>query len=116
MWLSEEAAMNYVWRVENDNGEGPYNTEWAHVRELRDDHNGDPEHPSPFRDFDVDEYDAFCAAEDEAVFGFRTKELALKWFETWLERLEQHGFRLKRFRTDEVIAESDRQLVFYKAA
>ena len=100
--------MNYIYRVQDSNGNGCYrelgSRYWA-----EQDHD-DEDHPMPSEDgIDIDDYKDL---PDDHRFGFRTKDQAMRWFnERELENLAEHGYYLKRVR-GKVIMDGFKQCVF----
>lgn len=87
-----------VWRVENTNGNGPYNPPYQNDAQnklaltLKAAHCGDYERPGPMVDFSPK--DMSWVMRTEAVFGFLLKEDAVAWFEGFWDRLEACGYAL----------------------
>jgi len=77
-----------VYRIENDKGNGPYNSEWKYVEKLRQEHNKDYKRPSPYLsnidfNFEIDK------------FGFINLRSYKNWFTTkWRTRFKKHNFKL----------------------
>jgi hypothetical protein len=109
-----------VWRVENAEGAGPYRNDAA---PPHCDGYTDPEsHPAPRDDFAVffkeEDEDGYYEARDELiapyVFGFPTREAALRWFDDYdLAYMAERGYVLREMESDEVyVSDSGRQCMF----
>lgn len=84
----------YVWRVENENGEGPY-TGRNCIEEMCNEHSDNlNKWPSP--------YCERLPIYGSWLCGFASKEQARKWFLGYWRMLRERGFRLKRIRAVDV--------------
>jgi len=127
-----KAANRYVYRFENDKGEGPYQcvVRPAKSSEYWPSTPRADKQPDPFSDFKMFEADWGSwgkAAERRMVkvmrlmesykFAFSTKKAAAEWFdEVSVRRMAKYGFRLKRKLAREVVvSDSGRQCVFKPA-
>lgn len=107
-----------MYRVEHSTTHlGPYrlsHRDDLRTQELCDAHNGSPQHPGLFADFDhyfhiKDLYDCH--------FGFESIENLNRWFDGFQEKLAKRGFVIKVFRvkyTDLHHGKSGRQIMFPK--
>lgn len=96
-----------VYRVENENGRGPYSTSHDFRHDLIDAHNYSRRHPTP----------NFPSLDAETIWlcGFASQESLNEWFNGWLEKLTSVGFRVVRYDVpDEFVKNSDIQLIFQK--
>jgi hypothetical protein len=106
-----------VWRVEDRKGEGPYGDFRDSRRQKLQEalvlcHGYSTDHPSPLDD-ELGEY--LSANKFKPVFGFKSKEDAIKWFAGFWQDLHKLGFRLKTFEAkDYLVGKSNKQLVFIK--
>jgi len=97
-----------VWRVQNDDGRGPYRgnynyTQWTDSGGWHDEEN----HPSPEADLGIHN------SWDGIRFGFIDLEQAQRWFtRSELERLVCQGYHLIELEVDCVVAQSEYQLAF----
>lgn len=108
-----------VWRVENDDGAGPYNRGWSansawyksklYVEMVYDSYQG----PGPLSDFNINDY---YKLTHEHLFGFKSESQAKKWFGRWLKTLKMFGFNLVQKKADrENILEGSWQIAFIPA-
>ena len=109
-----------VWRMQNAAGRGPYRGSWDW--QTRD--HLTMTHPGPEQDFPKHEWLPILRAYDNADegpngtfrFGFATKEQAEAWFDpTEMSNLHHTGFELVELEAAEILAQSDKQLVFLPA-
>lgn len=99
-----------IFRVQNDDGIGPYNSaEWDGQTEMRMTH-CDDSHLSPNSDPQLDgiSYSEQCACD--------SPESLLTWFEGWWEALAAAGFRVVIIRCAEVRYGENGQCVYGKYA
>ena len=106
-----------VWRVEHKiQKTGPYNTffpiEDKKATELMNamkiEHGTSSVHPIAIRDGLAD-----YLFKENWLFAFPSKELALEWFDGYLDELIAFDFELKEFNVNEIVmSTSGRQLVF----
>lgn len=107
--------MALVYRVELDNGRGPYISEWADgetVETLREElckaHGTDEEHPGPRRD---------GLTPYGRIFGFSNRKQLREWFAGWSDDLAEAGFRVNVYRIHkDAVQHGNRQCVFYGAS
>jgi len=90
----------YVWRVENDNGHGPYGS----IRGLVGYHNSD-------RDKWPSVGDEGLPIGNEFLCGFQHKNQARNWFWGYWSDLRKQGFQLKRLRA-KCVSYGVKQLTF----
>lgn len=114
-----------VWRVEDENGKGPYvgkdrfprdSPAWALMLELANKHSFTSDHPAMW---DI-EMGPMGVAEiaDHYVFGFPSLNKAVEWFEGYIERLIDNGFSFNAYEVPEdlvLFSTSRRQLMFKKS-
>lgn len=95
----------YVYRLEHNNGLGPFHSEFKAVLEpVMGDHVN--ELPTPWEEglkFRVGKH----------VCGLKTRNQLLMWFGPFLELLEAQGFKVCLYRTD-LIGKSEHQVTFEK--
>jgi hypothetical protein len=112
-----------VFRVQNDKGEGPYNTSSA-TRKIPKLPFYPECHPLPEEDFEVfrnqniyDDHMAFRELVEPYRFGFPNRYVAEQWFDSYqMCLLERHGFRLVEVpATQVVVSDSGRQCIFLPA-
>lgn len=106
----------FFWRVENDKGKGPYRNRQL-FQELLYKHDNDEKHP-------LEQHLINEAAENDKIFGFRTKEAANIWFSQEEFRImAMYGYHLKKMKgSDPVYSNIEykkgkpRQLVFTRGS
>jgi hypothetical protein len=90
-----------VWRVQNSNGEGPYNAGLNISDELNAAHRNE-EHPIPMNDgipcMFYGEIYSDCGTPKYYCSGFRTKKELKVWFDGWLEKLQNRGFSITKLK------------------
>lgn len=97
----------YVFRVQNDRGEGPYCAS-GFYREMGWEHHVDNGRPGPWDDEDV-------KGHGDRLFGFPTLYHARRWFDQReREQLKAGGFKLYMMEAY-AVASSPYQCVFYPA-
>lgn len=103
--------MPLVYRVEDSNGNGPYDvygntySEFSNI--LKKSHNDD-EHPGPRVDFRGHQRDSY--------FAFTTSKKAYSWFSGFITHLDLEGFSLNTYRvSDYIMGKSKKQITFVKA-
>jgi hypothetical protein len=107
---SDEAPM-YVWRVENEQGIGPYR---MYLPDMGIAYDGDESvvsaHPYPHEDFSEKEQ----KERHGKLYGFATEQDAIRWFSNaGLESMRPFGFQLKRVPARRVWkSQSGRQVFF----
>lgn len=111
-----------VYRVENDNGRGPYRPGWNQdnidlsidqsilATEIGNAHNDDNLRPAPWIDgiknWDFDDL-------YEPRFGFMSIGELIQWFDGWLDFLELYGYSFRAFEIeDQYVIVGKRQVVF----
>jgi hypothetical protein len=98
-----------VFRVETENGEGPYNTEkYSYTaRELNRKHRASTIRPSPHFDISGWTYDDY--------FGFNSIKSFREWFDDSWAELKKMGCRLKAYKVDdEHVMLGSKQVCFRK--
>lgn len=99
----------YIWRVEDENGEGVYS---AHLCELERMYNkhadiGFPVYPRPIDDKGIER-----DIELSEICGFLSKEQALNWFSKYeLRRMKKFGFELKKVKVILITAYGEKQVL-----
>jgi hypothetical protein len=99
----------YIYRVEDENGEGCYS---AHLPELERMYNkhaniGLPVYPQPIDDVGIQ-----MNPEPDEICGFKDKVQALSWFSKYeLRRMKKFGFELKKVEVEAITAIGERQVL-----
>lgn len=115
-------GMPKVWRVENEQGKGPYRGEegpkhlgWSLLDLMNATY---PEGRQPHPQLDFDEVGRQRIVDGDTFFGFSTEEDAVRWFgREDLADLAERGFKLVEVDADEVIPSlSGKQVIFTRAA
>lgn len=119
---SDAEPYRYVWRVENQDGQGPYNAEVAEDLgggSLQDywtdrEHNSTT-HPSPLHDEGFDELDLeniYGEGYGSRLFGFESIQQLKKWFnDKELKQLKELGFDVVKRKASDIWS-SGRQVFF----
>lgn len=101
--------MPFVFRVENEKGNGCYTRGGVEANDLTS-HESCDVHPSPSTDKIIQRY-----AKDNERCGFLNMEQAKAWFtHDEFIKLEQNGFTLKRLEVKEITVEGDKQILFIR--
>ena len=105
--------MFYVWRVENEYGNGPYETLSTNNKEYFgiNWHCSETGQPVPQEEFPYIEY------EDCFLYGFKTINQAYNWFsEEELSKLELYGYFLKRIKVFKIVHgnRNSKQIIFIR--
>ncbi len=97
-----------IYRVENEEGKGPYHANLPGISYLSYDHRP----PSyTLEKWDVLEYDNMRKYH----FGFPNLKALKEWFEEDFNRLAKHGFWVNKYKgKGNVFDKTDKQLVFNK--
>lgn len=119
-------AMVRVYRVQNENGAGPYGILITDpdTGETMDDAHWDSEHPCPVEDHLEHALRAYegpfwAARRDDMVFGTNSLESLQEWFRGWLIILESRGYVVTAWDVpaDHVaVGKSGTQVVFVRSA
>lgn len=102
-----------IYRVENDEGKGPY-----HCLVAWDDMRSYETCPAPESDYkwlnDLHCCGVYNVFRDKLVFGFLSRDAAFEWFgEKGLKTLEKQGLPLKKFEVGHaIVSDSKRQVMF----
>src|SRR5262245_43472954 len=108
---------NAVYRIQDADGRGPYKPGWSHVWQERRCLIDGSKHPTFMDEFPgiVDRINVrFAVAGGDFGCGFRTMEQLERWFdEAEIAKLRSFGYGIVRLTPDEILAESDKQLVFW---
>jgi hypothetical protein len=103
-----------VYRIEDENGTGPYRKDWGGVYP-----NSAARHPTPTSDAALGFYGIHPGSlRDQYHFGFVSVAQLRFWFyrQDWLEALDKAGFRLTKWRVPAGLCRtSDAQAVFLRA-
>lgn len=105
---NDDQSTMIVYRIENDDGEGPYNCEkeWPLQYKMRNEHSTN-ERPNVYVDG--------CYIGSNGLSGFDSLDRLLWWFDGWVEHLENCGFRTSAYKVDKdyvQMSESGKQLTF----
>lgn len=103
-----------VYRYENAQGKGPYNSDWVWACELKQEH-ADYAHPSPY----VEKWDGLSlrVPSVDHVYGCPTLTVLNQWFAGWHERLTEDGYSVVEYDVpahNVRIASSGLQVAFIK--
>ena len=104
--------MTRVFRVQDDNGRGPYKSGLSHV--WVDAHH-EQRNPSIFDDFKIspDELGSCWYPNENGGCAFRNLQQLNGWFQLVERfRLEELGYSIVSMIVDRIIYESERQLIF----
>lgn len=95
------------YRVEDENGQGPYRRTSPLRNQICKDHNTGDRWPDPWEDgIDFDVMGHVC--------GFPSMDALRDWFEGWGDRLVQAGFHLNVYEVSEQLVEAgQRQAAAY---
>jgi hypothetical protein len=106
---------DFVYRVENSNGEGMYTGKKFNL-------NSCPEYQN-YRDFDdIDEdhhplpsWDLLYESNAGGKFGFESITAVYTWLydEVWIKYLRENGYHIKKYLATDIFRDDERQLVFY---
>lgn len=97
--------MHLVWRIENQNGEGPYRCTNVYQHQwVMTHHTEDYGRPSPMKDGELWYFWKTHPKAHEFLFGFESIEQLKKWFWDYSElcKLRELGFRIALRPTDTV--------------
>jgi hypothetical protein len=107
------AMSDWVWRVENDDGFGPYSNRatWSETRPILCSHQGDyVNHPTPYTDSEIGRI-----PEPQESCGFISEEQMRQWFtEDELKKLAELGFQVKQVQGT-ITAIGKKQVLFIKS-
>lgn len=103
-----------IYRIENENGLGPYygNT-FGPLERMIFKHNMSDLHPGS-EDFVLESEPENI---EQYVFGFQTLEQLKSWFEGFISEVEYLGYKIVQFQIDEskiIVGKSGRQIIFRK--
>lgn len=101
-----------VYRVQDDNGRGPYKPGRSHI--WTDAHHNQ-RNPSLFDDFSITpaELERCWHPNENGGCAFRTLDQLHSWFQLAERfRLEELGYSIVTMLADRIVLESDRQLIF----
>ncbi|KKK54217.1 hypothetical protein LCGC14_3086960 [marine sediment metagenome] len=99
--------MEKIWRVENQNGEGCYQTEYRLKNWICNRHDSSLKHPNPSQDKKIKRW-----IETIEICGFINKKQALNWFnELELTHLATEGFILKEITVTTITAIGQKQVL-----
>lgn len=106
-----------IYRIQDMHGRGPYKPGWSHVwQEYRCLVDGS-KHPTMMDEFPgiVDKLALrFAVAGGHFGCGFRSMEQLQRWFsEAEVVKLRGFGYEVVTIAPDEILAESEKQLVFW---
>ena len=105
--------MAKVWRMQNAEGKGPYDSMWVSDWTSRD-HAPWDGHPGPYQDtgFHPIALEEFGKDTSQWRFGFSSYEQALQWFnQEELDKLGSFGFHLVELETT-FVHSGDYQVIF----
>ena len=98
-----------VYRIQDDQGRGPYRPGFSHRWE-------DPDAPTASRQpffFEFPDLDLNRLVPGKSGCAFRTMEQLLRWFTPFeRQKLASLGYSVVSMEADEILAESEYQLVF----
>lgn len=100
-----------VWRVENQDGEGPYDL--AETSWQDEPHSKDTERPIPSHDFDEIDIKEILFS-DEWIFGFENFNQLSNWFsQNELKELDRYGYKPRKCKTKYILY-GGKQVVFIR--
>lgn len=95
----------YIWRVENNKGEGCYKSE--RTRKSLSHHINSKHHPTPNRDEKI-----YRHPKIKEICGFKYLLQALRWFSNKdLSILEEYGYYLKKINVKKITVYGDKQVL-----
>jgi hypothetical protein len=107
---TKRKPFTWVWRVENDDGQGPYrkgnSDKWNYEEYSHSASNG---HPTASKDFTENEmrrvsYYLYQEEKSKALFGFTSIQQYKKWFnKSERKRIAEVGFKLHRKKASKAI-------------
>lgn len=105
--------MYYVYRMENEKGQGPYRMNGPKLSEMIIKHSDSPNHPTPFEDGEPFENE-ICKDISDYLFGFLYIEDLKEWFNGYLEELQEYGFHIAVYKVYGEIRCGKKQVAFLK--
>jgi len=108
---------NSIYRIQDKDGRGPYKPGWSHVWQEHRCLIDGCKHPTMMDEFPwvLDKIKLrFCVSGGHFGCGFRTMEQLQQWFNAEeIEKLKRFDYRIVKIPADEILAESEKQLVFW---
>lgn len=109
--------MTVVYRIQDSTGRGPYKPGWSHHWQEERCLIDGSKHPPIMEEFPgiVNRMTIrFDVAGGHFGCGFRTMEQLNNWFtNAEINKLKNYGYEIVEIHADEILAESDKQLVFW---
>lgn len=106
MGMESKANKTYVYRIENDAGEGCYCNGAESYNKLRH-HERDKYHKPPKEDIGIER-----VIEHNELCGFLNLDQVMAWFtNSELTRMRKNGYHLKRIKVREITAIGEKQVL-----
>lgn len=95
-----------IYRIENVEGDGPYSAKHEYKYELQDAHQSDQLRPGIRTD--IPDFN-----KDVHFYGFQKYGHLISWFDGWLDKLKDQGFKLVKYKVPRKhVIKGTNQLVF----
>jgi hypothetical protein len=111
----DKTQYRYVYRLQNDKGEGPYHCKTVLPDNLYFKIRDDSNHPGPSCDFLESEWSSYpCTTNRKFRFGFRVKHNVIKWFgKSTLAKLKKLGFEIVKVKASKIYESISKKQVMF---